>query len=169
MECFRHQSGFLPVFPDLADDSYATIGLTGPASLSGLAGAADPSLVEDTVLTPLVSGYFLNGGESLNVTTLTGASWYVLNTAANALPIDGRWLLMQITTAGDISGQINFQVFPLGVGADQVQTSIEFDGVGTFYPSSGAGCTDASACNFDVQASTDDGSCEVRELSRMYR
>ena len=35
---------FLPVFPELADDSYATIGLTGPASTSGIAGAADPSL-----------------------------------------------------------------------------------------------------------------------------
>ena len=29
---------FLPVFPELADDSYATIGLTGPASTSGIAG-----------------------------------------------------------------------------------------------------------------------------------
>ena len=38
---------FLPVFPDLADDTYATIGLTGPASTSGIAGAADPSIVED--------------------------------------------------------------------------------------------------------------------------
>ena len=39
---------FLPVFPDLADDTYATIGLTGPASTSGIAGAADPSIVEDS-------------------------------------------------------------------------------------------------------------------------
>ena len=36
---------FLPAFPDLADDSYATIGLEGPAS--SVPGAADPSLVED--------------------------------------------------------------------------------------------------------------------------
>ena len=39
---------FLPIFPDMADDTYATIGLDGPASSSGLAGAADPSLVEDS-------------------------------------------------------------------------------------------------------------------------
>ena len=38
---------FLPVFPDLADDTYATIGLSGPASTSGIVGAADPSIVED--------------------------------------------------------------------------------------------------------------------------
>ena len=47
---------FLPVFPDLADDTYATIGLTGPASTSGIAGAADPSIVEDSdqQITPLL-------------------------------------------------------------------------------------------------------------------
>ena len=38
---------FLSFFPEMADDTYATIGLDGPAASSGLAGAADPSLVED--------------------------------------------------------------------------------------------------------------------------
>ncbi|MDA0732882.1 MAG: hypothetical protein O2837_08530, partial [Bacteroidetes bacterium] len=91
---------FLPSFPDMAEDSYATVGLDGPASTSGIAGAADPSLVEDPSLTPTVSGYFLTGGTSLNVNTVTGASWYVLNTAGNALPpADLRVLVMQITTA----------------------------------------------------------------------
>ena len=35
------------MFPEMADDTYATIGLTGPASTSGIAGAADPGLAED--------------------------------------------------------------------------------------------------------------------------
>ena len=151
---------FLPVYPDLADDSYATIGLDGPASTSGLAGAADPSIVEDPALSPTVSGYFQTGGTNLNVNTLTGASWYVLNTAANALPIEGRWLIMQVTTTGTISGTINYQVFPLGVGADQEQVSVEFDGIGTFGSTQGIGCTDAAACNYDATAIEDDGSCE---------
>ena len=104
---------FLAFFPDLADDSYATIGLEGPAATSGIAGAADPSLVEDSALSPTISGYFGTGGTELNVNTLTGGSWYVLNTAANALPdANGRWLIAQITTAGSISGTINYQVFP---------------------------------------------------------
>ena len=34
-------AAFLPLVPDLADDSYATIGLEGPASTSGIAGAAE--------------------------------------------------------------------------------------------------------------------------------
>ena len=76
---------FLPVFPDLADDTYATIGLSGPASTSGIAGAADPSIVEDA--TQAITPYFLTpGATNLTSTTLTGASWYVLNTATNGLP-----------------------------------------------------------------------------------
>ena len=153
---------FLPVFPDLADDTYATIGLTGPASTSGIAGAADPSVVEDA--TQPVTPYFLTpGATALESTTLTGASWYVLNTAANGLPdADLRVLVMQVSTTGDISGQINYQVFPLGVGADQLQLSATFEGAGTF--SSGGfgpveGCMDADACNYDETATIEDSSC----------
>ena len=104
---------FLPVFPDMVEDSYATIGLDGPASLSP--GSADPSLVEDSSLMPTVSQYFLMpGGTNLNVNTLTGASWYILSTDANGLPdANNQVLIAQITTSGDISGTMNFQVFPL--------------------------------------------------------
>ena len=154
-------AAFLPLVPDLADDTYATIGLDGPASTSGIAGAADPSIVEDSSQ-PITPYFLTNGATNLESTTLTGASWYVLNTAANGLPdASGRVFIMQVTTAGSISGQINFQVFPLGVGADQQQVSVPFDGAGTF--GGGAedieGCTDASACNYNADATVDDGSC----------
>ena len=46
-------------FPDLQDDSYATIGLEGPAA--NVPGAEDPSLVQDASLMPTVSGYFQDG------------------------------------------------------------------------------------------------------------
>ena len=52
---------FLGVFPDLADDSYATIGLSGPAT-EGAPGSADPSLVEDAAVGNPVSTYFIAGG-----------------------------------------------------------------------------------------------------------
>ena len=75
---------------------------------------------------------------------------------------DAGWIA-QITTAGSISGQINFQVFPFGVGADQVQSSIAFDGEGTFTEGGAdfvvSGCTDPAACNYDPAATEDDGSC----------
>ena len=150
---------FLTAFPDMADDSYATIGLSGPASLAA-AGSADPALVEDAALSPSVSSYFLTGGTSLNVNTLTGASWYVLNTATNALPVDGRWLIMQITTTGSITGTLNYQVFPLGEGDDQVRITNAFNGAGTFPMEDVPGCTDSSACNYDNTANVDDGSCQ---------
>ena len=69
---------FLPVFPDLADDTYATIGLEGPASTSGIAGAADPAIVEDSNQ-PVIPYFLTPGATNLTSTTLTGASWYILN------------------------------------------------------------------------------------------
>jgi hypothetical protein len=154
---------FLGFFPDMADDTYATIGLDGPASASGIAGAADPSLVEDTG--QAISPYFITpGATSLLSNTLTGASYYVLNTAANGLPdANMRVLVLQVTTTGSISGILNYQVFPLGVGADQVQISMPFDGTGTFGGDTAptCGCTDATACNYDATAQYDDGSCTI--------
>ena len=98
----------------------------------------------------------------MNVSTLTGASWYALNTATNTLPTDGRWLIAQITTTGTISGTINYQIFPLGVGANQIQKSVDFDGEGEF-PLSGTvtvcGCMDQTACNYNPEANNEDGSC----------
>ena len=145
-------------FPDLEYDSFATIGLEGPAA--GVAGAEDPSLVQDSSLSPSVSGYFTAGGTQLSVNTLTGASWYVLNTAANALPTDGRWLVAQITTTGSISGTLNVQIFPLGVGANEFQIVRDFDGAGEFPQFvTVCGCMDESACNFNPEANNEDGSC----------
>ena len=128
-------SALFGFFPDLQDDSFATIGLDGPAAM--VPGAEDPSLVQDASLPTTVSGYFQAGGTELNVSTITGASWYVLNTAANALPTDGRWLVAQITTTGDLSGTLNAQIFPLGVGADQVQQTWDFEGGEVIIPCDG--------------------------------
>ena len=36
--------------------------------------------------------------------------------------------MAQITTAGDLSGTLNAQIFPLGVGADQIQQFWDFAG-----------------------------------------
>ena len=154
---------FVPVFPELVADTYATMRLTGPASTSGLDGAADPSVVEDSEQ-PITPFFLEDGATSLLSNTVTGASWYILNTASNGLADEnGRVMIMQVTTAGDVTGQISYQVFPLGVGADQQQLNIAFDGAGTFggdAPTVTCGCTDESATNFDPEANYDDGSCE---------
>ena len=74
--------------------------------------------------------------------------------------IDGRWLIMQITTIGEVSGVLNYQIFPLGIGDDAITVSVPFEGVGDFGLNAAEGCLDASACDFDESAVVDDGSCE---------
>jgi len=63
----------LPLFPEIADDTYATIGLTGPASTSGIAGAADPSLVEDTS-EQISLNFMTDGTTSLSSTIAIGSA-----------------------------------------------------------------------------------------------
>ena len=150
--------------PELADDTYATIGLTGPASISGISGATNPSIVEDA--SQQVTPYFLtDGATSLVSTTLTGSAWFILNTAANGLPDENlKVLILQVTTAGSISGTLNYQVYPLGIGYDAQYYNVTFDGAGDF-DSAGAiplgtiGCTDENAANYCPDAVEDDGSC----------
>ena len=73
---------FVSFFLDMVDDSYATINLDVNASSSSIPNAQDPSLVEDTSLSPTLSGFFTEGSETeVAINTITGASWYVLNTA----------------------------------------------------------------------------------------
>ena len=147
---------FLVTFPELADDTYATIGLTGPASTSGIAGAADPSIVEDASQ-PITPYFSTPGATTLESTTLTGSSWYVLNTAGNGLPDENlQVLILQITTAGGVSGTINYQVFPFGIGANNTLVSASFN---LSPPVDVEGCTDESSCTYNPDATVDDGSC----------
>ena len=149
---------FFTSFPELADDSYATIGLEGPASTSGITGAADPSIVEDAEQ-PVSPFFQTDGATDLLSNTVIGSAVYVLNTWTNALPdADGRWLVMQITTTGEISGQVNYQVFPLGVGANDLWCSTPFDGEGTYFGTQVIpllGCMQPEACNYNPCANVE--------------
>ena len=147
---------FLTVFPELADDTFATIGLTGPAAISGIADAADPSIVEDAAQ-PITPYFQTDGALSAESSTLVGMSWYVLNTTGNGLPdANLQVLVLQVTTGGAVSGQLNYQVFPLGVGTDAVTVSSSFN----VEPQEDvSGCTDAASCTFNPEATSDDGSC----------
>ena len=143
------------VDPCLEYDSYATITLDGPAG--EVPGAEDPSLYQDSQLSPTVSEFFTQNtlGEpaELNVNTLIGASWYVLNTASNSLPDeDGRWLVMQLTSAAHVDGVLNFQIFPLGEGANAINITRPFNTAPL--------CTDPYACNYEPSAFNDQGICD---------
>ena len=152
----------LAIYPEMADDTYATLGLEGPASASGLEGASDPTLVEDS--DQRISPFFLNdGATSLLSNSVSGASWFVTGDAANATAgADKRVLFMQVSTAGPISGTVNAQIFELGVPSSDIRVTIDFDGEGVFSesgPVQACGCTDATAFNYDPEAEYDNGSC----------
>ena len=68
---------FLPMFPEMVDDTYATIGLDGPAATSGILGTEDPSIVEDAIQ-PISPFFINNSATSLVSNTFTGSSYYVL-------------------------------------------------------------------------------------------
>ena len=155
---------FLNFFPEIADDTYATIGLETPASFSGLPGADDPSIVEDAgqIITP----FFMQDGQTqLLATSFTGSTYFVLNTATNGKPNeDMRVFIMQITTDGPISGMINYQIFVNNDGNNEIIKTASFNGVGTFDEdgtsvNSSCGCTDPTACNYNPDATVDDGTC----------
>jgi hypothetical protein len=121
---------FFEAMPSMVDDSFATIGLDGPAS-SGKPNSEDPIMVDDRA-NPWAQFFKENEAVKLEINTLLGGSWFVLKTASNGLGDENLLVLIaQITTAGSISGNINAQIFPLGDGKNSMKMNFTFDGLGT--------------------------------------
>ena len=122
---------FFELMPDMQDDTYATIGLRTSAKLSGVMRAEDPTMVQDPS-EPWDDFFTVNGETSLEVATHTGGSWFVLRTAANGAPVDGKVMLAQVTTSGKVSGAMNLQIFPSEPEIEQFRVRFEFEGTGKF-------------------------------------
>ena len=120
---------FFELMPDMQDDTFATIGLRTSAKLSGVLRAEDPTMVQDPS-EPWDDFFTVHGETSLKVATHTGGSWFVLRTAANGEPVEGKVMLAQVTTSGDISGALNLQIFPSEPEIEQFRVRFEFDGTG---------------------------------------
>ena len=174
---------FLSFFPELAYDSFLTIGAedaTTPAAQhpSSVWGATDAS-----------NAFVPGPGFNVFVDDEIGGAWYTTfpglefaDTHAAFAGEDLRVLLAQFTTAGEISGQIQVQVFQEGIQNQEFRDVFEMCPVGecggctdvealNYNPESlyddGSciyddvpGCTDEFACNYDSEANFDDGSCE---------
>ena len=146
-------SGINPAFfgiaPELADDSYATIGLEVAASASGIADASDPTLVEDPAQP--ISPFFLEDGDVVG-RGHGGGIVLVCAVRCGQRPSQRRFAVPD--HASDIlrhgGRPLNVQVFEQGIGPGT------YAAVGD---GNACGCTDPVACNYDASATYDDGSC----------
>ena len=140
-EAFYHQinQAFLSFDPSLAQDSWLTIG-------------SAPSV--NTVGTTAAETAFESGG-AFAINNALGGSWFVLpDLEPLAFPdAQGRVLLAQLTTAGQVTFQANFQYrTQLGENPQELNEVLVF-------PNLLFGCTDPTACNYDSFAQASDGSC----------
>ena len=99
-------------FPELEYDSWLTIGIEGPP---------DPVLGQDCPQVVMSNGSpfatEFENGQSFVIDDLIGSAWFVVPSNTNGLPDeDGRVLLAQLTTDGDLDGVLYMQVLPGGVG-----------------------------------------------------
>ncbi|MEE2919206.1 MAG: hypothetical protein VYA72_03315, partial [Bacteroidota bacterium] len=155
------------VFPELEYDSYLTIGRDGPGNvpeLNTIWGSINPtSEFRPELGSGITEPSF---GSNFTVDDSTGGLWYTLFPDSGLAEIDInaafagedlKILVMQITTEGSLSGQIYLQVFQEG----NQDPEFEFRDLFVIDSCPGAGCTDETACNYDADATEDDGSCEI--------
>ncbi len=143
-----------PVYPDLAYDSWVTIGLEGaPNAAAGEAAVATVQSLDNPWTTNFDTGGGLPGA-NISIDDPIGGAWYALNGDANGVAgADLKVLVGQFTTTGDLSGQLYAQVFINGDGSNEFRDTF-------YFPEAPGGCTDPEACNYDPAAPEDDGSCE---------
>ncbi|MDA1336238.1 MAG: hypothetical protein O2818_05050 [Bacteroidetes bacterium] len=102
-------------------------------------------------------------GNALNVNTFLGGSVFLIPGASTqAIPVDGKVLLAQVTTNGTVDALFNLQI------RDENDESVEIEGLSLTFPQvevTGAGCTDSDADNYDPEALLDDGTCTYPEPS----
>ena len=153
----NNDPAFFETFPELAYDSWVTIGVDGPT-------VAGENLV-NAVGAPGAEGWEaeFESGEAIVMDDAVGGSWFILNGGANGIAgAEMRVLVAQVTTAGTLNGQLNVQVFEGGDNDNASLHTFTFEGtVWTNAPvfQNACGCTDVEAYNYDASAEYEDGSC----------
>ena len=145
------------IYPNLEFDSWVTIGLEGPTGpgetpVNAIGAIGEAGWMES----------FESGG-NIVMNDPVGGSWFILNEGSNGVAGDDlRVLIAQVTTAGNLSGQLNVQFFENGDNDNASLHHFTFEGTTWTNALSGqnaCGCTDDSAFNFDPAAEYEDASC----------
>lgn len=101
------------LFPELPYDSWLTIGIDGPPN--GAEGEDCPQVVMSSG-SPFATEF--ENGSGFVIDDLIGSAWFVVPTNTNGDPDEnGRVLVAQLTTDGDLDGVLHLQVLPGGLGA----------------------------------------------------
>ena len=97
---------------------------------------------------------FEQGGAATSDPVFGGAVGALPGSAMGSPDADGRVLLAQLTTAGEVTVNTNLKIqLESGQSADEFGATLTIPAIGP------GGCDDASACNYDAGAAYDDGSC----------
>ena len=136
--------GFIP---EIQYDSWFTIGIDGVPN-TALGQGSVQGLPE-----PQPWSASFEAGNGFVIDDIIGSGWFVNPDVTNGIAGDDhRVLLAQLTTNGELNGQIYVQVFPEGNNLNQERVTLTFGG-------SQCGCTDIEACNYSSTAIIDDESC----------
>ena len=143
-------SAFFASFPEFAFDSWLTIGAEDNTAAVDVIELADPEYDAFEVF---------EAGQNVVVETTVGNAWFVLPVPANVEAIAGedlRVLIAQLTTAGDISGQIQVQVFNNGNNKDEFREVLPILNA----------CNDPEALNYEPLSYSLDG-CQYGEVDNV--
>ena len=122
----------LAFFPEVSYDSWLTIGVTDSNS----------STLANSIGLDAGLASFNSGGDFVVDDSIGGSVFTLFGDENAAAGDDLKVLIAQLTTAGDISGIINIQMFIDGVQNQSMQAI----GLPILMPQ---GCGDEAACNFD--------------------
>jgi hypothetical protein len=136
--------GFFMFIPDMAFDSWLTIG-SGPGVDGGVSQVGlDAELAQ-----------FASGADFNTEGSIFGGSWYSIISPPFTAGPDGKILLAQLTSTGPIDISLNLQwKNGAGIATDEFGATLTIGAVLV------GGCMDPTACNFNEAAEENDGSCE---------
>ena len=173
-------SAIIDAFPTAAFDSYVSTGGASSTQLGvqiadDMDGTADGRITGSPTSTTVADpsnqisdafGAVTNSSTNVSITTVAGATWATIDDNSDQTP--GNLVLVgQFTTTGDLALQLNVQIrntttltVEKYVASNPLADEVLFEAL-NFPLVQIDGCTDPTACNYNPDATDDDGSCII--------